>query len=694
MKRLVYKSYAFNILEYLYTRTDSGWVPRKVLEKTLKIPPGSMSDVLRELADQGLVKRTTWWKNQEKVEITDSGREHFSSLSLQRPAFPIPPPVQQYLRSRFQKDINLFPIQQAFVDRGLIYSKNNVCVFGYPGSGKTLIAEMVMANDLQNDGKVLYATPYKALDWQKYTDFRNSFGDKFGRVVINDGDNLVQPDDLNQARIIIGTYERVYEGLKRNESWLNDVTTLVVDEISILGEDRGATLDLLLTEFAGKEGGPRIITLSSLVGNPLEISEWLRAEPVIVNKPAPGIKLSEFIVYRERKEMAMFLGRDGKRSEQVIQKSIMEDIVAKNLARNETTLIFEGSRGQTKRFAKGLKTLCTQDQDLVNLVREFVDKDRPIMTKLTKSLCKLIEYGIAFHNAGLQRKVRKFVERLMNENKLKVVVATTTLSHGIDYRIDNVIIDLASFLAVRKFEVQECEYINLKGRTGRPEKSKNANVYLMFLKEFSNKAFNKYFVGTPEPVYPQNTFDEEQLVNTILLQSTRNGISVESLMQIFNRTLAFQHAPVSRVKISKAISALVKSGLLKKKDSSYGLTMLGQRIVSIGLVPSEIKKINNLPNSATTAEIFEVATHIGLAWKVRKDRAFREDNAVNVLTQWIARKTLDEITEGCPGYEDQDVLDLVKYTVHSIAKMNQIVESGVLRRNIKSLTKRLQVQKC
>jgi helicase len=685
MQRPVYKDDEFRILEFLVTRTIDGWALRKAIEKALRIPQGSMTDVLKGLAGRRLVKRLPWTRNRERVEITDQGREEYNQRVSQRLTFPIPFPVERYLKSRLGNR-PLFPVQKNFVDRGLIFSKDNVCVFGYPGSGKTLVGEMVMANEMHNGGKTLYVTPYKALDWQKYTDFCKWFDGQ--KVLIFDGDHRVPVNDLESAGIIIGTYESVYGALRKGEHWVSSATTIIADEISLLGEDRGGTVDLLVTELISKQTKPRIITLSSLVGNPLEIAQWLNAVTVIENRPAPGIKLTEYIVYANKSKESVFLGRNGETSKEKFDGNLLHHIVKSNLSKNETSLVFVGSRPATQIHAHQLKKMCMRDETLAREVDDFLVREKPLKTELTAELCDLIQYGVAFHHAGLQRKARRFVERLMNEGRLKVVVATTTLSHGVDYRVDSVIVDLRSLLDV-KSDLQGYEYINLKGRTGRFEKSRNASVYLVCDGKEASKVFKKYFLGAPEPVIPETTFDPERLSTRILMEAGHSDVVPNVLYRSLTRTFGFKCKLMTRKKLSSMIKELVATGFLSQEGEKYRITELGKRANEVSLTPFEMRKVLDLQDRANVNELLELAGNIDLAAKIRASRRiFHSDSPLKVLTNWFKGKSIDEIRAESRDYDDQDILDLVKYTAISLSKMSYVVGQP-LKRRVLSLRRRL-----
>jgi len=400
----------------------------------------------------------------------------------------IPVVARRYLMARRIRPDDLFPIQRDFVDRGLVNSAKNVCIFAYPGSGKTLNAEMTIANELDKGGRALYCTPYKALDWQKFTEFENSFSIFDGiKILVADGDSPVSNEELSAANIVIATFERVMGAVRAGEKWLRGITLVCADEITLLADpERGGTLDTIITRLRGREQNRRILTVSSLVENTLEIARWLDAEAIIDNRPAFNLPISECIVYKEDDKIVKWY-RNG-RKEMVNGNSPLQMIMENNLQSGLTTIVFTGTRDGAQYIAEGLIKLHKYDPKLDEEVGIFLNglKEKSSQVRV---LCRMIPYGIAYHHAGLQRKVRRFIEDLIRRDMLKTVIATTTLSHGVDYKIDSVVIDTTPWGALRNLAVYE--YINLKGRTGRPGKSRHANVYLLCGAKRSQEIFYK-----------------------------------------------------------------------------------------------------------------------------------------------------------------------------------------------------------
>lgn len=665
MKRAKYRDYERKVLEYLITRTDGGRAQVKDLLDHCKMPKSSLSNILGTMTREQLVQTHSWFNKQKMVTVTEKGRQFYRDMVAEPARYGPPYAVQDYLNRREPKVPTLFPIQKDFVDRGLLFSTENACVFAYPGSGKTLLGEMAMVQSISSGGRALYCTPYKALDWQKYGDFSKSFS-HLGEVAVSDGDNPVKLEQLKRAKVIVGTYERVLGALRRNELWLSGIDLICADEISLLAEEeRGSNLDLLLTLIKRRAERTRVVTLSSIVGNMLEIADWLSAKPVIDNRPLPGIDMEENIVYKDEGKLH-FLSRDGKEWAETSQGEGIEHIVETNLTAGKTTLIFVGTRDLALTTAWKLKLLHKPDAQLDKLVSEFEDSKYLEKTELTTKACNLMRFGIAFHHAGLHKRVRRFIERMLAEDRLKTIVATGTLSHGVDFKIDSVIVDLESILQVHELDCYE--YINYKGRAGRPGKSVSATVFVICTKERAHKAISQYFTGAPEAVIPSTILRGEGIDVAILAGAASKGrIQEEELADLLRSTMSARY--LKRVPIfNRLFLALCRLGFLRQVAGGYELTELGKRTNDANISPRDAIQILEIGRVPSTKKLISIASQIDM---VRNYRAHtRRRDPTEMLLDWINEKPIDEIRAKYLDYwDDGDVLLLGDYTAMVLDKI-------------------------
>lgn len=94
----------------------------------------------------------------------------------------------------------------------------------------------------------------------------------------------VTPDvqAMNSAAVIVTTPEK-WDGISRswqNRNYVKDVALIVIDEIHLLGEDRGPVLEVIVsrTNFiaAHTQRKLRIVGLSTALANAPDLAGWLR----------------------------------------------------------------------------------------------------------------------------------------------------------------------------------------------------------------------------------------------------------------------------------------------------------------------------------------------------------------------------------------------------------------------------------
>lgn len=720
--KMSYDKYMRQILKFLLE--SGGRALRNNIEKELTIPKVSMTNVKDEMVSKGLIKVLETFQNKTLWEITLQGKKFYQYGEGAIPEYHLPSVVEEYLAKK--PNFKSFrPIQETFMRRGLLSSNINVSVFGPPAAGKTLIAEMIIMDGVNKGKKILYGTPYKALDRQKFKDFQTF--EKLGhRLVITDGDNPHSQEELNNAPIIIATYERALGALSAGEKWVENISLFCADEITLLGEDRGATIDSLLTLLMTEiPFSPRIITLSSHVGNKFQIADWLHAEPVIEDIYH---NIEEFIVYEDNGHMVLW-SKNGNKEHVKIKYSVIEDLVAENAGRNETTLVFVNTRWEAEAIAKILKKLHERfkssavEEAAQNCLHKMEEQ-----TPLVRNLCELLKFGVAFHHAGLPMETRALVEDLLQERKIKTVVCTTTLSHGIDYPVDNVIVFLTGLR--RRWELDAYVCVQLEGRAGRPGKSQadeisgKGRAFLVAEKENATECMEKYIFGKPETIMP-DTLSEENLGQFVLLlfASKRGEKTIDDIVAGVKRSFGAVSSNANEKHLRShtltLLKDLEKNKLLMRLGNKLKITDLGKFINTINISPHDAQlvldslknprtatisfglrkvKIKKSKNEFSDFGLLQLASCIDVAKRVRdvgssfpvrvpekKTRTiFVNPNAIGrrlftdslvkalVLNDWIEEVNLGEIGSRFRGYHDQDVYQLGTYASRSLTKISKL----------------------
>ncbi|MEM2729544.1 MAG: DEAD/DEAH box helicase, partial [Candidatus Korarchaeum sp.] len=195
----------------------------------------------------------------------------------------------------------LYPTQQEVIRRGLV-SEGNFVLAAPTASGKTLAAEIVMYEELEKGGKVLYLVPLRSIAYEKYEEFSELFDRWSVRVSTGDYDSSDEP--LGRNDVIVMTYEKFDSVQRHRSSWLGHVSLLVLDEVHYVGDpSRGPTLEMAISKFTYENEFCRRIALSATITNLNEVADWLSAIPIRVDwRPVPlkvGIYAGGKLVYSD-----------------------------------------------------------------------------------------------------------------------------------------------------------------------------------------------------------------------------------------------------------------------------------------------------------------------------------------------------------------------------------------------------------
>lgn len=359
----------------------------------------------------------------------------------------------------------LYPPQAEAIEMGLLEKKNLLAAIP-TASGKTLLAELAMIKSIREGGKALYIVPLRALASEKFERFRElaPFGIKVG---ISTGDLDSRADWLGVNDIIVATSEKTNSLLRNGTSWMDEITTVVVDEIHLLdSKNRGPTLEVTITKLMRLNPDAQVLALSATVGNAREMADWLGAGLVISQwRPTD---LHEGVFFGEA---INFPGSQKKIDR--LDKDDAVNLVLDTIRAEGQCLVFESSRRNCAGFAKTASSKVAKilDNDAkIKLagIAEEVKSTGETDTAIVLANC--IRKGVAFHHAGLNSNHRKLVENGFRQNLIKLISSTPTLAAGLNLPARRVIIR-----SYRRFDsnfgmqpIPVLEYKQMAGRAGRP----------------------------------------------------------------------------------------------------------------------------------------------------------------------------------------------------------------------------------
>ncbi|RLE47366.1 MAG: RNA helicase, partial [Candidatus Methanomethylicota archaeon] len=364
----------------------------------------------------------------------------------------------------------LYPPQELAVKSGLLEGENSV-VASPTASGKTLIAMLAAIKHFSEKvGKTIYLTPLRALASEKYREFK--LMEKLGaKVRISTGDYDTPGYELRDADVIVTTNEKMDSLLRHNSPWIKESSLIVADEIHLIGfEDRGPTLEVLITRLLHEIPNAQILALSATVSNAYEIAEWLDAKVIDIDwRPVP-LKEGVFFqhkIYFANGEVSRVKRLTGSPRIDLVLDEIMNGGQAIAFMRTRTDAVKAAIRIAEAIKENPLIRRSLNETELKKLSdRVLVEGER---TQLSDILSSLIKFGVAFHHAGLSSIHRSLIEDAFREGKLKALTATPTLAAGVNLPSRRVIITYLSRYSMGFSQpLSVFEYKQMAGRAGRP----------------------------------------------------------------------------------------------------------------------------------------------------------------------------------------------------------------------------------
>ncbi|CAG2116212.1 unnamed protein product, partial [Medioppia subpectinata] len=383
----------------------------------------------------------------------------------------------------------------------------NVLVGAPTGSGKTICAEIAMFRTFNTRpaAKVVYIAPLKALVRERVDDWKQKIEQQMGRHVVElTGDVTPDVRAIMSADVIVTTPEK-WDGISRSwqqRKYVRDVALIVIDEIHLLGEDRGPVLEVIVsrTNFITQNSRQRIriVGLSTAIANAQDLANWLDIKRVGLYNFKPSVRPVPIEVH-----VAGFPGKNYCPRMALMNKPAYRAILQHSPVK--PVLIFVSSRRQTRLTAFDLMTCLAADGDN----DRFLHMDRQAMTALVQnvrdsSLRTTLDFGIGLHHAGLHERDRALVEELFSNQKIQVLVSTATLAWGVNLPAHAVIIKGTEYFDGKKHRYVDfpiTDVLQMMGRAGRPQFD-TTGVAVVLVQD-TKKEFYKKFLYEPFPVESQ-----------------------------------------------------------------------------------------------------------------------------------------------------------------------------------------------
>lgn len=421
-------------------------------------------------------------------------------------------PAERYARAKQSKKFSsvenfaaslkfpLDPFQEQAC--GALAQGNSVLVAAPTGAGKTIVGEFAIHLAIEQEQKVFYTTPIKALSNQKYLELVNRYGSE--RVGLLTGDTNQNGD----AQIVVMTTEVLRNMIYANSNNLISLGFVVMDEVHYLADRfRGAVWEEVILHLPKDV---KVVSLSATVSNAEEFGVWLdevRGETKVIVSEYRPVPLNQHVLfgdemldlfdanqksvnpellqkhnnklrqtsYRTSGNMRSYQG--GSRNDQLIPKLSKPEIV--EILENAELLpaiFFIFSRAGCESAVRAcqhssIRLTTTQErQEIRRIVEEkcYSIADEDLNTLGYFEWLAALERGVAAHHAGMLPAFKEVVEELFLKKLVRVVFATETLSLGINMPARTVVLErLDKFNGESRVQITPGEYTQYTGRAGR-----------------------------------------------------------------------------------------------------------------------------------------------------------------------------------------------------------------------------------
>ena len=456
----------------------------------------------------------------------------------------------------------------------------SVIVTAPTGAGKTVIAEYAVEKCIEENHRVIYTAPIKALSNQKYRDFYAEYGDKIGIVT---GDVVLNP----YAQVLLMTTEifrnTIFDDIER----LQDVSYVIFDEIHYINDiERGTVWEESLI-FAPQH--IKFVCLSATIPNINSFAEWMQGVRDIdieiveeLNRPVPlehhlyfkdyGIGSPKHIpVIRDtaqRKSRKRKSDTPDDETAPALPSDFVETQLIPYLRREKQLpcLYFCFSRKGCEEnanslvYSSRLQLLDKKQQtQILEQYDELCAQFDIVEEKKISEFRRLVRCGIAYHHAGMLPTLKEVVERLFTSGLIQLLFTTETFAVGINMPACTVVFDaLEKYDGVGFRYLKAREYHQMAGRAGRRGIDTIGYVYAQILPAYADsKEIRGVVVDKIEPIESQFNLSYSSILNlyqkygddiydvyTMSLSNHQNYVRVAKLNeQIKTRSQKLQTLP-------------------------------------------------------------------------------------------------------------------------------------------------------
>ncbi|CAH1802861.1 unnamed protein product, partial [Owenia fusiformis] len=455
---------------------------------------------VRAISDRWLGSETSCAISFQHLILPERHPPHTELLDLQ------PLPVTAFNNPNLEtlyKFSHFNPVQTQ-IFHTLYHTDCNVLLGAPTGSGKTVAAEMAIFRVFREKpgAKCVYIAPLKALVRERMEDWKIRIEQKLGKKVVElTGDVTPDMRAVGSADLIVTTPEK-WDGISRSwqtRGYVKAVALIVIDEIHLLGADRGPVLEVIVsrTNFISSHTDQpvRVVGLSTALANARDLADWLGIKQMGLFNFRPSVRPVPLEVHIHGFPGKHYCPRMATMNKPTFQAIRLH-------SPDKPVMVFVSSRRQTRLTGLDLIAYLVADENPKQwLHMEEMAMENIIVGIKDSNLQITLAFGIGIHHAGLHERDRKTVEELFVNQKIQVLIATSTLAWGVNFPAHLVVVKGTEYFdgkTRRYVDFPITDVLQMMGRAGRPQFD-DQGVAVILVHDVK-KHFYKKFLYEPFPV--------------------------------------------------------------------------------------------------------------------------------------------------------------------------------------------------
>jgi ATP-dependent DNA helicase HFM1/MER3 len=390
---------------------------------------------------------------------------------------------------------NLFNAVQSKCFEPIYKTNDNVVISAPTGSGKTAILELAICRLAMTFGsgqyKIVYQAPTKSLCSERVRDWSKKFAHLNLPCAELTGDtDSSEMRKVGEAAILVTTPEKwdsITRKWKDHIKLLRMVKLFLIDEVHILRDLRGATLEAVVSRMKTIGSDVRFIALSATVPNSEDIASWLGKDHTRGHLPAHReVFGEEFRPVMLQKHVYGYTGSPNEYAFDKFLDSKLPQLITKH-TKHKPIMIFCFTRKSCEETAAKLAAFWAESR--ITARSWPAPSYKAVVGE--PLLLELVGKAVAFHHAGLNVEDRAAVEKGFLNGAINVICCTSTLAVGVNLPCHLVIVkNTMSYGDHGLAEYSDLELMQMLGRAGRPQFDDSAVAIIVTRSEKADRYKN------------------------------------------------------------------------------------------------------------------------------------------------------------------------------------------------------------